>query len=150
MQEPTTSPVTVKDLDELSKSIVEQREKLDLMQAAASEEGKHLARLEMKLASYLKDLGRSNYKSPYATISLIERTSYRLPATDEDRATFFDYLKAVGVYDRLVSVHSATLNSFAKEQQKIADEEGRGFDFKIPGLSAPTVSETVRVLKAKE
>lgn len=142
--------VTVKELDELSKAIFQQRAVIEEKEAVVKEANKVLQQLEMKMAAHLKELDRDNYKSAYGIISRSERVSYRMPQTDEDRAAFFQYLKDIGAYERMVSVNSQTLNAFAKEQQRIADEEGHGFDFKIPGLGQPSVFETVIVKRAKE
>jgi hypothetical protein len=148
VQGPVVS-VTVKDLDDLNLAIFQQREKIEQMEAAVKEENKLLQRMEAKLVAYLKELGRDKYQSPYGTVSITERYTYKLPASDEDRAKFFEYLKGLGVFDRLITVNHQTLNSFAKEQQKIAEEEGRGFDFSIPGIGAPSLYETLNIRKSK-
>lgn len=143
-----SEPISAKALDLLAQAMFEQRAKIDEMSAKVTEENKSLMSLEAKFASHLKELDRKSYASPHGTVSLTERWSYKLPHDDEARTQFFDYLKELGVYDRMVGVNAATLTSFCKKQQEAADEEGKGFDFKIPGIEAPKLFETVSMRKA--
>lgn len=141
--------VTVKDLDDLNKTIFEQRELIAQMEELVKAQNKILAQLEGKAVAYLKELGREKYQSPYGTISVAERWTWKQPQTPEQREAFFNYLRDKGVFDNMISVHAQTLNSFCNSEWDEAKKAGAGFDFRVPGLPEPSLFERLHVLRAR-
>jgi hypothetical protein len=140
--------VTVQELDQLGKLIFEQRQTAEESERKAKEENKRLEMLYNKMLSILERFGRTNYEVPgLGRLTAVERSFVSLPKTPEDKDTFYSYLKDQGIFDELISVNSNTLNAFYKRELEIAREEGRAFGFKIPGISEPITSMTLRVMK---
>jgi hypothetical protein len=140
---------TVLDMEQLTEKIQAKRLEIDQAQDVVKELNKQLASLELTMMEKLHELGKDSYKSEVGTISIIHRTSFKTPKTPEEKAAFFDYLRAKNMFDALVSVNSQTLNSFCKAELETAIAEGRGLDFKIPGIGEPTVQEIIGFRKAK-
>lgn len=136
-------------MEELSEKIQAKRLEVEAAQDVVKELNKQLASLEMTMLETLKGLGKDSYKSEIGTISIIHRTSFKTPKTPEEKAAFFDYLRAKNMFDALVSVNSQTLNSFCKAELETAIAEGRGLEFQIPGIGEPTVQEIIGFRKAK-
>lgn len=124
------SSITVKELD----GMVEECFKLknDYQEASKVKAEAH-GKMEMKqqeVIDALQELGKTSYKAPKGTFSYKVIENFRTPKDNESRAKFFSYLKEKGVYDELITVNSATLNSWAKEEIATYD----GLDMQIPGL----------------
>jgi hypothetical protein len=143
----TTTDITISQLDGLCEQVTAQRAKVDELAAIKAEAQAVLDGLENKLIETLENLGRTSYPCAYGTFGISARTSVKVPATPEDRQKFFDYLKEKGIYEQMITVHSATLNSFYKKEFEIACEEGKDLD--VPGLGQPALSKTLSVRKAK-
>ena len=140
--------VTVEDLDALVAEVFNQRIKCDQMGDALSEENKKLQYLESKVTSYLKELGRKDYKTPLGSISVVQKWRVNNPKDPEARHKFYEFLREKGIFEELVSVNSNTLNAFYKKEMEIAREQG-DFDFSVPGIEEPKLYETVTLRRAK-
>ena len=143
------SQVTVEEFEQLCAALFDQRQVVEEKKEALSVEQAKKTALEAKVQAYLVAMDRKNYKSKLGTVSIVREESWALPKTDADRAAFFTFLKDEGTFDSLISVHSKTFNSYVKEKYKLAQEEGRSVEFKIPGVGEPSVYESVRVTKGK-
>lgn len=143
------SEVTVNELEELCAEIAKQRDVLDVIDAQKKEENKKLIEFENKLLEMFRSLGKSSYPSKVGTLSVTHRMSVKLPANPEDKKAFFTYLKDRGLFEDMVGVHSATLNSFYKAEFEAAKDRGEGLDFALPGINTPTINETVSFRAAK-
>jgi hypothetical protein len=131
----------------MCEDIVKHRAKVEEIAATKAEAEAQLAAIENKLIETLDKLGRTSYPCRFGTFGITARTSVKVPATPEDRQKFFDYLKGQGIYEQMITVHSATLNSYYKAEFNAAMEAGRDFD--IPGLGPASVSKSLSVRKAK-
>lgn len=131
-------PVTVEALDQLCQDMFSQREKIRKMDEATSEENKRLASMQSKAIAYLVELDREKYQSPFGTISVKEEWRFRLPETLEDKLDFFEHLKEKGMFDQYATVNANSYNSYLNTEWEVAKEEGRGMDFKVPGVPEPT------------
>lgn len=105
---------------------------------------KELQELDAKILAQLEASELSSFKTKFGTVVRTRRYSVRVPATAEDKAALFDWLKTKGdaVYWRYTTVNSQALNSLYKAEMEIAKEEGNT-DFKIPGLGLPEMSQTL-------
>lgn len=145
METETKAPVTVADLDALVKEIVSLRTKSLKLNAELTTLNKDLEAKKIKMAGYLRELGRKSYKTDAGNFSLVEKWRVTLPKTAEDKLRLFDWLKERGLYETYATVNSNSLNSLYLEEWDIAKKEGRGMEFEIPGVSAPTRFETTSV-----
>jgi len=133
---------TLNEMEELSAEIAELR----LQESAASNAKKiiteKLTLAENKMIETLTANSMDSYRSKVGLLSLSERTSVRLPKSDDDRAQFFNWLKNMGLYDKLVTVNSQTLNALYKEKFEEAKSLGNS-EFAIPGCNEITITETL-------
>ncbi len=97
----------------------------------------------------LLELGQESFRTPYGTLSLRKRRSFKVPRDEESRQAFFDELRERGVFDSMITVNSNTLNSFLKEEYELAESRGEDMvTYKFPGVEPPTVSVTASLRKA--
>lgn len=101
---------------------------------------------EREFMETLKADGLDNFRSKVGLLSISHRKSVKTPKTDQDKAALYAYLKELGMYDRMISVNSQTLNSFYNDQFEQAKERGET-DFEIPGLNEVTITETLSFKK---
>lgn len=132
-----TVAVTVQELNELIEKIKQQEEKIEEQSKVTKALNTELAKMEIKAAAFLDELGQTEFKSPHGTIKIKEKWRFNLPESDEAKAEFFDYLRAKGMFDALATVNSNSYNAFLLKEWDIAKEEGRGMDFHIPGVPEP-------------
>ena len=79
------------------------------------------------------------------SVDIRSKEVYRVPQTNADKTKLFNYIKEKQGPDALmsmVSIHSATLTTWANE------ESSQGV-MSIPGLEAPTMTETLYVRRKK-
>lgn len=146
----TATGVTVQDLDTLVKEIVQLRAKSTQINAELSTVNKDLEAKKIKMAGYLRELGRKSYKTEFGNLSLVEKWRVTLPKTVEDKLKLFDWLRSRGLYESYATVNSNSLNSLYLAERDVAIKEGRGMEFEIPGVSPPTRFETTSVTGTKE
>jgi hypothetical protein len=101
---------------------------------------------EEKTISYFKEYGLPSLKLENATYSIIKRKSFAQPASPEDRAAFFGYLRSKGLFDSMISVNSRTLTSWASREVEEMEKEGR-VGWLPPGLSQPSEFESIGIRK---
>lgn len=141
--------ITVKELDELHEKIFAQRDKVEEFRALASEQQKLLDQMESQLATALKELGRTSYKSPYGSARIKETWNFKMPADPESKAKFFDFLRERGLFDQYATVNYQSLNSFCRAEKQAAEERGDALNFSIPGVGDPSLYETVTMTREK-
>ena len=141
--------VTVEEFEGLVDTIAKQRDVCDGKKEELKEENRKLAVLEEKAVLLMKKLGRTNYKGLSGTMYIGHRLSVKVPAGDENRSKFFDYLKGKGIFDRMITVNSNTLNSYYKTEHEKAEADGKLSEFKIPGIDEPTIVERLNFKRSK-
>ena len=144
--EPKT-PVSEDKLELLDQTIAElrtAREARDLEESKYNIEAASCKVIEDKLMGLLKAVGRDSFKTPgIGTVSITHRQNFTTPKTGEDKVALFNYIKGQygeEVLRSMVSIHSATLNSWAKKEL----ETGA---LVIPGLGQPTATEIIAFRK---
>ncbi len=142
--------VTVQDLDALVEVLFQLKKKIEESEEATTKLNKEKATLEMKIAGYLRDLGRDNFRAPDGTVSLREVWRVSLPKTDEAKAALFGWMREKGIYDQYATVNANSLNSLFLAEWDAAKKQGEGIGFTLPGLAQPTLFETLSTLKAKK
>lgn len=143
------SEITVAQLDALCKEITDQRAICDEHDALLTVENKKLAAMEAKAVEYLEALGRTNFPSPHGTVGIKENWRVNLPDGPENWEKLFNYFRERECFEGMITVNSNKLNSFYKQEEQIAIEEGRAMDFAIPGLQPAKLHKSMTFRKAK-
>lgn len=93
----------------------------------------------------LISLGKSKYfVDGIGTVSTVQKSSFKTPKTQEEKAALFDYIRSKHGESALMdylSIHSASLNSFANKELETNPT------LQIPGLATPTVTIELRFRK---
>jgi hypothetical protein len=126
-----------------------EKDTIEQMERAVTEENKKLALLEAKAVAWLDELGRESYKHPRGSIGVNEKWRFNLPQGDENKAKFFNYLRERGLYDKYATVNANSYNSFLLAEWEVAKEEGRGMEFSVPGVPEPKFFRALSTRKGK-
>lgn len=148
MADEVNTDVTVRELDELCTLIAKQRVLIAEAEAQVTPLNIGLAVMEQKAAAYLEALGREKFQAEAGTIFLQETWRFKLPQTDEDKAKFFGHLREKGLYDRYATVNATSFNAYCKAEWEVAQAEGRGMEFALPGVQEPTYFKKASFRKA--
>jgi hypothetical protein len=108
------------------------------------EEKKKLNTLKEEVLRVLVHHEMDKYVVPYGTINITNRFTVSMPKLEEARNAFFDYLKTMGIFESIITVHSQTLNAFYKSKMEEAINEGN-VDFKIPGIAEPKLVQNLTI-----
>lgn len=146
----TPDNITVKNLDDLVKSIFDADKLIDEAQAVVSDLNKKLAVLKARGVRYLKALEKEDYKSEFGNIKISQKWRVNLPQTPEDKLAFFEYLRTQGLFDKFATVNSMTLNSYYMSEWEAAQKNGKGISFSIPGIGERKMFEDLGIRKSKE
>jgi hypothetical protein len=72
-----------------------------------------------------------------------------MPATDEAKQAFFNYLRERGLFEKYATVHSQSLNAFYFAEKDAALAEGN-LEFEIPGITKETEFEALGFTKPRK
>lgn len=86
---------------------------------------------EVKAILEASDLDR--FDAGLGSVSVVSKSSVKVPKTEEDRDAFFAYLKDQGIFDSMITVNSRTINSWYNKEKEAAVLRG-DFSFEVPGL----------------
>lgn len=141
--------ITVEEMNKKVEDIQAKEVEYEAAKEVSTKLGREVDRLYEEIGKMLLDLGQNSFKTPLGTISLRERTSFKVPKDEESRTEFFEKLKEMGVFDSMITVNSNTLNSFLKAEYESA--KARGDDmvtYRFAGVEPPTISVTASLRKA--
>jgi len=142
--------VTVEQVEDLALQIKTKRAEKDAQAEILSKINGEIDDLEQLAVRMLKEIGKTSYKGEHGTLTRTVKWSVTLPKTEEDRAAFFAYLKEKGIFEKLVSVPSPTLNSYYMQEWEASKDPSdpmAALDFKIPGISEPKSYEALSFRK---
>lgn len=142
------SQVTVQQMDKLMADLMEQRRKAEEAKKAAALVNTEVARLEGQVVMALHSLDRENYKCAAGQVSLVRKWRVSNPVTDEDKVRLFEHFRERGIFLKMATVNSNSLNSLFLADWEAAKERGEGMDFKMPGVGEPKLHEMLQVRKA--
>lgn len=142
---PAQPPVTYEQFDGLCEKMFEQKAKVEAATQVLKDLNKELGRLQMQALATLKQINRTSHTSPHGTVGIQERWRVSVPKTDEDKKALFAYMKERGVLMAYATVNSNSLNAYFNEEQEVANKEGRGMEFKMPGVGESKLFETCRL-----
>lgn len=143
------SEISVQSVEFLIKDIAEKRKDVEALKKTYSDANAELEELERKAIGMLKALGKSSFKGELGTITRVEKWRVNLPATDQDRENFFAYLRERGLFEKMITVNSNSLNSFYMQEWEQVKESDpmEALNFRIPGISEPKAHETLSFRK---
>ena len=138
--------VTVKEFSQICESLVKLRDKKDEIEEQLKLANIDIKKCEAKILEYMKEYGIPQWKGPFGTLSIKTNRSISQPATPEDREAFFDYLRAQGIFEEMISVNSRTLSSWAAKEIEAKEREGI-FNWVPPGLKPATEHQSIALRK---
>ena len=146
LAQPTESrKITVEDFDKLVEEMKTAYDVEEALRVQKAEATKKVQGLEGKCISYLEELGRTNFKTPFGTPSIVNNWKVSNPSENSDKKAFFDFLRDKGGEElqlKYMSVNNNSLNSFYKKEAEIAEKKGELLS--IPGIGAPALHKSLR------
>lgn len=142
--------ISLQEFEAICKEVFDRRTALDEAREVLKLQDEELSKLERKVLSYLTHFKKDKHHvTGLGTIGIINRKSVKVPQDATEKQAFFKWLQEKGIFWDYTTVNSQKLNSLYKAEYEIAGEEGRLADFKIPGVGAPTVFQSISVRKGK-
>lgn len=134
------------DLNQLVEKGYSLKNQIDQHEEEVKNLNEELKKTKNQILEVMKLQNLSSMKHACGTVVVTSRFSVKNPATDEDKKMFYDYLRGKGIFEEMVSVHSAKLTSWYKAEMEVAKQDGN-FGFKIPGIGDPTAFEDITFRK---
>jgi hypothetical protein len=135
------SKITLQQLDEYVKKLVDLRADYEAKKKAASEANGKAEEMENFIMGILDELGRTSYDAEgIGKVTKVIQSVYKVPKETFLKKELFDYIKekyGPEVLMNMVSINHQTLNSWAK--QELMEVQ------KIPGLELPTPQEYIQL-----
>jgi hypothetical protein len=141
------STITTEEIDKSVMLMKMAREKYDKAKKEAAFFHVEVDAAESKVLALLEQAGKTKYHvDDLGTVNIINKYSVKVPKETTNKQLLFDWISAkygVETLQGMLSIHSATLNSFVNEQKEKNSLE------EIPGLDAPTHEKIVRFTSQK-
>lgn len=138
MEQPATS-VTVNELQELVDSWARLRQEIDEIEDIGSEKQKLKKELEVKLQAIMQELQLDKFVGKLGVkVEMREIQYVNMPQSPEATQEFFEYLKSLGQFDLMATVHYQKLQSWFKSHM---EEQGLK---PIPGLEPAKTRYEIR------
>lgn len=120
--------------------------------AKVAEQKKLLTSVEEDIENQIKAIliqsGQKRFDGSGKSVSLVEKRSFKVPKTEEDKAKLREYCLENNL-DYLLTVNSGSLNEWLNEEIRIAEEAGLD-GVVIPGLEEPKVYYDLSVRTKKK
>lgn len=134
--------ITTEELDQIVTRYRDARKVYESAKAKATELQKEQETLKGKVVEALTKVGKRKYfVDGIGLCYFIEKLVVTTPKTLEDKRKFFDWLKAtfgdIFLLDKQ-SINHQSLQKIYNDAYNAEVEQGRGDQFTVPGLSAPT------------
>lgn len=141
--------LTLIELDSLIKTYTEKRADYEAAKKISTDKYNEAEAAKIAVIQALTKADKKSYQvDGLARVSLSSKLVVRVPKDLEAKQKFFEYLRGRGVFEEMVTVHSATLNSFYNAEVEAANEKGV-FPFSVPGIEEPTEQVTLSLRKVK-
>jgi len=135
----TGEEIDISTLDNLVRHMKNLETEYEDAKKISTEKLRAYEEVEGQVLSLLQKAGKSKWNvDGLGTAYVINRFVVQTPKTNEDKEKLFDYINSKYGRDVLtskLSVNSATLNSFCKEEREQAERDGQLLI--IPGISDP-------------
>lgn len=143
---PVTKPsVTVADFDKLVDQMRVAYDEEEAAAAVKADATKKVKGLEAQCITFLEELGRTNFQTPFGTPSIVNNWKVKNPEDNSAKKMFFDFLRERGGEElvlKYMTVNNNSLNSFYKKEAKEAEKKGELLS--IPGIGAPSLHKSLR------
>lgn len=140
--------VTIEELEFVASKIAELRADAEEKARIKKEADAEVDKIEARMLELLEQAEKTSYDSRVGRFNVRVKESIKIPADEKSKTDFFTYLKGQGIFEQMVSVHSATLNSWYQQEMDAA--LGRGeLEFRVPGLGEPTPRITLAFTRKK-
>lgn len=143
------SEVKVSELDELLQKMADKEKEIDALTEVLTNHNKEFTQLKFRAVAFLQELDRDNYSAPAGKIEMKDQWRVNLPKTDQDKMLFFDFLKEQGIFEKMATVNSNSLNSLYRSYWEDAKAKGEGMTFGLPGIGAPIIDRIPKFKASK-
>lgn len=135
------STITVEEMNRFAESLANKKIEYAEAKEVSTRIGNELERMEDQMGKMLLELGQNSFRTPFGTMILTHRTSFKVPQDEENKTLFFNALKEEGCFEGMISVPYATMNAYLKAKRAEAEENGEDMvTWKFPGIEPPTIS----------
>lgn len=138
--------ISILRFDEMASELADLKETIENIEAEAAPHKKKFELIKSRMLDLMKELDRKSHKTSRVKLERREQWRVKMPESPEAKEEFFNFLKSRDLFEDYATVPSPALNSFFKDEMSQAKKDGN-FDFKIPGIGEPTVSEFLVVKK---
>lgn len=142
-----STPASLKEMNELAAEIAYLRDEEKRRSEAKAEISTRLEAKEQRVIELLIENNLTSYRAPAGTLTAKFRFSARLPQGPE-KVKFFEFLKSIGRFEEMATIHSNTFNSYVKEQYDLA-REAHQEEPKIPGVTEVKTSPTLSFTRTR-
>lgn len=127
------------DVDELHEIKAES----DRLKDKLAEVTKRFTEKQEKILAVLEHIGVDKAVGSRGGVAAVEvKESVKVPKDETSRELFFNYLKDLGIFENMVTVHSQTLNAWYNAE--VADRE---VGWTVPGIEPGKVYKKVKLIK---
>lgn len=147
MQDTNQVAESMKEMDNLVLTLVEQKASKKVLEDQAKLVETDIRRQMGKILAHLKDAGMKTFKGNHGTVTSVERTSYKLPSTDEDLEKLQAWYEEKGLR-HMLKPNSISHNSLMAKEFEAAKDKGDPF-FEIPGAGQPEITVTLSLTEKK-
>lgn len=116
------------------------KEKYDELKKKSNEAHEAFRDAEQLVINAMDTTGQRKFNVPgLGTLSLVTKYQVSVPKDVEAKRSLYKYIRehyGQDVLDEYRSINYQSLNSFYKQEQEVAESEGR--DFSLPGVDDPT------------
>lgn len=141
-----TEAISVADLKSFVTIMRDLKEVYDIAKKASSAAHEAFREAEQLVIHAMDASGQKKFNVPgMGTLSVVNKYQVTVPKDVESKRLLFRYIRdsyGADVLDEYRSINYQSLNSFYKQEQEIAESEGREFD--LPGVDDPTVKVETR------
>lgn len=96
---------------------------------------------EQKVKRMLEAAGLERFDGNSIVVRLRERTTVKIPKDLGEKQALFSYLRERGIFEEMISVHSATLNSWYRSECEELEASGKVPE--VPGLKPSSYVDLV-------
>ena len=125
--------VTIKELEEKIEECFTLKEEHAIAKKAVGELYAVLEKKKDHVIGLLDNIGKQSYTAETGIFRSKEHQTFRVPKDEENRQKFFGHLKVKGLFEKMITVPSTTINAWAKLEVEAAEKKGV-LDYQIPGL----------------
>lgn len=130
----------IKELKALTEELWRLRSEKQAKEAEMKVIQENIQIAETKILNVFEAAEIDRFDGEHCSVFTTQYSSVKMPQESDMREKFFEYLKAKGVFEQLITIHSQTLNAWYREEEKNGNYE-------IPGLEEAKVFTRLNVRK---